>query len=578
MATCEKCGTKFTPSATGEVTSTRILCTKCEAERKAEKARAKAASTSGSAAISAGGVATARPAPPPAKPLATRAEHASGVSANSTASARPHAGNNSAHAAVPDARPVPAKRPGSGMAESSRASTSAPAESKPAPASAKASAASAKVAAKSAAANAKKSADDEERRQRLAGHFAEKDANKAAIIGWVIAVVLSAGAGYYAWNVRSKHEDEKHALEAYVTKRTDYLNQLRTLFSTGTEEDAHKLLDLIERTPDLSKDDVIAGEVTGLGAKSKNLLESNAARRDMESRLAAIEASLKNPAALSPESLVELRRQLGEIEPKAESMGADFVARVGAARTTADRTYATRLHEDAVAYAKENQDKPRLALARYAKAEDEVLALFEEAFKGKNKEAKDFFEGIFKDIIKESDALVEFTFTPDVVDKVPLKDILAADEVKRWNPVAVKGFSHRIDNGLLDIVGPDADAAGKAVLAFDDVEKWRDFVIEMDFVIEQGSFDVYMRLGKRADDTVPNFELSAVEKGLVTGKPYKLTASMIASKLMTQIYPEDVQPMIGEATWAKSRKGALGFVIPEGARIKITSLKVRLLR
>ena len=70
MANCEKCSTTFEPSTDRtEVSSLRILCPKCEAERRAEKAaRAKAAAAAQVTPRPAQAQAAARPAAAPQAP------------------------------------------------------------------------------------------------------------------------------------------------------------------------------------------------------------------------------------------------------------------------------------------------------------------------------------------------------------------------------------------------------------------------------------------------------------------------------------------------------------------------------
>jgi hypothetical protein len=86
MANCEKCGAAFTPSAaTTEVTSLRILCPQCEADRRAEKAaRAKAAAAAQAAPRPAPQQAGRTPSTPPAPSAAPAPRKAKTPSAGAT--------------------------------------------------------------------------------------------------------------------------------------------------------------------------------------------------------------------------------------------------------------------------------------------------------------------------------------------------------------------------------------------------------------------------------------------------------------------------------------------------------------
>ena len=69
----------------------------------------------------------------------------------------------------------------------------------------------------------------------------------------------------------------------------------------------------------------------------------------------------------------------GELEPNAGVMGADFIAKLGEFRAQVERLYAVRLHDEAKAFAVANADKARVALGKYASAEDEIGKMLEKA-------------------------------------------------------------------------------------------------------------------------------------------------------------------------------------------------------
>jgi hypothetical protein len=128
------------------------------------------------------------------------------------------------------------------------------------------------------------------------------------------------------------------------------------------------------------------------------------------------------------------------------------------------------------------------------------------------------------------------------------------------------------------MIGPDADAKGEGLISIGDREQWRDFVVDLEFTLESGSFDLYLRIGTKADGTVPQVNFTAGQDGLVAGKSYEITGKMIGSSLEVSTYPEDMETAVANLQWAMSRLGGLGFSLKETTRLKITRLRVRELR
>jgi hypothetical protein len=296
----------------------------------------------------------------------------------------------------------------------------------------------------------------------------------------------------------------------------------------------------------------------------------------------AVETGVKTATEQSPDKVADLRRLLGEIEPTADTLGSDFVARTKTARLQLNRAYAEVLHKDAKDYAEANADKGKLALARYTKAEDEIIKLLDEAakLKPKVKELTDFYEGHYKEIISESDELVTATYPDAAIEKLPWKDLLAGEQATFWNAAQVQGFSHAIQAGVLTLIGPDANAKNMGLISIGDREQWRDFVVNMDFTLESGDFKLFLRLGQRADSTVAqvNFKTGTEPGNIVAGKKYSVTIKMIGSLVTMTYYPEDQQYEPVKTSWTWSRRGALGFSLSPETRLTVSRLRVKELR
>jgi len=233
--------------------------------------------------------------------------------------------------------------------------------------------------------------------------------------------------------------------------------------------------------------------------------------------------------------------------------------------------------------AKENIASLRAANLQSQAAEDELRERLEQAMLDQNEGLKGDYTEQYKGAIVRTDQLALALFTEEVIAEAPWTDCLNGEQSERWNGSEVKGFSHDIRDGRLFIVGPDPDAGRQAVLSIGDREQWRDLELEMEFVVERGGADLFLRLGR-----VPNantVSCSLVSEGesqnLAAGQTYHLTIRLVGSQFSVRFGDQDIgapAPRSDPLSWTKSRKGALGFLVPAGLRMQVSSFKVRALR
>jgi hypothetical protein len=72
-------------------------------------------------------------------------------------------------------------------------------------------------------------------------------------------------------------------------------------------------------------------------------------------------------------------------------------------------------------------------------------------------------------------------------------------------------------------------------MSIGDKEVWRDFVVEMEITIVQGSCELFMRLSPAWQKNVESRELTTDEGGLEAGRTYTYRFTVIASDLTEQI-------------------------------------------
>ncbi len=399
------------------------------------------------------------------------------------------------------------------------------------------------------------------------------------MISWIVTGVLALGATIFVVVVAQKNTAAREAEEAVAREQTRIIDEVRRLSALATRASAEELIQFTDKEKDQWQASDNAQDIGTARARALTLIEREKQRTLRLQSMEAIEKDLAQLATLSPDRIGEHRRALGDLEIGADIMGAEFQARIGKAKGDLNLAFVNSLHADAKAFAAANPDQGSAALGRYTKAEDEILKLFDDAVKTRNKALRAIFEPHFRDVIKESDELATATFTPAVIEKAPWKLLLVGEQAGFWNPVKAQGFSHHLENGTLSIIGPDANAKGQGLISIGDREQWRDFVLDMQFTLESGEFELYTRLGQRADSTVPMVKFSTSGEGaIVAGKQYEITVKMIGSTLELIYYPEDFTPDPITANWTQSRKGAVGFLLPAGTKMKVTRMRVKELR
>ena len=510
-----------------------------------------------------------------AKPAATAAP-----SAGASAAAAP-AGASAAQkpaSPAPSAKPA-AQKPVAPAAQKPAASAAA----KPAAAaSARSSGPSSSVVRREASADVKREIQELRKKQ-----------DKWITYGWIVAGILMAAAGITYFTVEGKKKHEANVRQQYVGTVEAFMKDMLKL-DPNVESQAQELIKLAEskretfgpnldgvQTPGwkdtwvLVEGKEVPGRVQALVGRAQSTIDGAKRQRELVAGLAAIENDVNNAASKKPEELQALKRRLGEYEMQA-GMGAEFEARVSAAKVKIGRSYADRLFDEAQSLASKGPGEARAALMAFAKAEDEFTTLLDEAYTKRNQEAIAFVTPKYQSVIDESDKLAVATFTADYIAKIDARDILKTVEPAKWGQDGLKGF--RIENGTLQAIGLDPGSKKDGVFSVGDLEKWRDFELEFDFTLVKGEAQFYFRLGKQIS-AAEGFQANSGTEDWKAGESYTCKATLIGSTMKLEFSDNaNQEPRESQLDWRRSRKGAFGVVVPQGSEIKITKMRLRLMR
>jgi hypothetical protein len=104
--------------------------------------------------------------------------------------------------------------------------------------------------------------------------------------------------------------------------------------------------------------------------------------------------------------------------------------------------------------------------------------------------------------------------------------------------------------------------------------------MEVELVPVRGEARLYWRLGKSTQSGADGVLIRVVDGEFSPGERYTLTASYVGSRRLftwspnAWLDPEVLDPI----NWRRSRVGAFGAVLGEQAELRITKLRIRVLR
>jgi len=401
--------------------------------------------------------------------------------------------------------------------------------------------------------------------------------SKVMTIAWIVCGVLLVAAGGVALAATMKHNREVQAEHDHRAALDAFQKKCET-FDLKTEEGCKGLLAYAEEQKGNGwEDDPQAGSVVStLINKAKSSIESIQEKQQEFTRLATVEATLKDPSSKPMDEILKSRRILDSLGGKVEAYGDEFKARVMAQMKIVDRVVLSRLREEAKTLAGGGPDKARSALTAYSKAEDEATRLLDKAMSLKEEETKTYFTTQFKEIQDESNQFVSGIFTPDYVEKTPWTDLLSAEQKENWQNYGMAGF--RLEGGKLEAIGPTAGGSTNGLIDVPKAGGYRDFDLEMEFTLK-GQVDLLFRLGKRVDNTVEFYNVNtAGQEPLKAGQTYTLHVTFIGNKLTGTLNPADATLANIESKWTMNRKGAFGVQMHEGSELRMSRLRIRELR
>jgi hypothetical protein len=422
--------------------------------------------------------------------------------------------------------------------------------------------------------------DPDEPETHYVPHAAKQEGLEPAHkIGLAIAGALAIIVCIVIVYVKNTKTAEMQAIQERQRAREALITELKGINLNAVGE-PERLLRVVAEKETVWKGTSIAPDILSFKAKAQGALDLAKELADVTKRLEEVERDVKDPAT-PPAKLGDDRRKIEDLANRGSAFGDEFAKRVSVVRAQIDRVFLQRLAEEARSSPTGDLAASRVALQRFAAAEDEAKRLLDVSINLKDTEGEAHFKELYKTLVGESDRLATAAYTAEVVSQAKPRDMLSGEAATQWNPSPCKGFRAVVENGVLTIVGPDADAGKMGLVSIGDREQWRSFVAEVEFTIESGSFDFFLHLGRSANPSTVQLGIrtSGVESNVPLGKPVRAMFSMIGSKLRFRIIGEGTaEPFEKDMSWTSTRKGAIGILVPDGTRVRFTKFTVKDLR
>jgi hypothetical protein len=158
----------------------------------------------------------------------------------------------------------------------------------------------------------------------------------------------------------------------------------------------------------------------------------------------------------------------------------------------------------------------------------------------------------------------------------------------RWSKSSgIPGFACRIENGVLTVSPPDPGSRMQGVVGILDqrTDDLRHFQLDMEFAVE-GTVTMFFHVApapQNPDNRQSHaFDLVAKNGALHANRKYQMFADSIGSALELAFPPiGDEEPIAAwspDPSWAKLRRGGIAFLVPEGARLVVTRMRIKDLR
>lgn len=517
---CEKCGAVF--ESTGEVTSTKLLCPACAAERRAQMKAAKAQAGA---------------------PTPVRATAAAAAAPRTHAPARAQATVPSTTSRTTEARA--ARRRARGEEEQDEHHV-----------------------------DAHKLHEADDKRMAKIGWMAVGGLTLVTLL--VLVFVMNSHNSKVA-----EEQEYQKGLKDFVARLEQVNLNNEAAVKAGLELiNANRSVDVTNRNTGWNGT-TIQDKVLGKKSQFNGALQGLIQTRNLTAKLDDIQAKLAASPDVGVLSQQFIAVRDAELANEAKLAGGEYATRYDRVTREVSDRYLQKLREAVATAASATTAE---GLAPYGLYEDALHVQFQEAMAAVDADAIARSKAELAKIKTEINGIVLKLFDEAYLNKAVNIPLLGVGKSEGWLVSPSPTFKHNVTSIMT--MTNEAGEGGTGALTYGPGKEWRDYVLSMEVKLDSGTMGVYTRVGagdKLDSKLVPAFTIGTIvgQKSpnvvIEYSKTYKMTVSTIGNQIVVFV---DGSPLWNDdhIPQSKSRKGSPAFTCQAGTSITITKLEAKLLR
>jgi hypothetical protein len=379
------------------------------------------------------------------------------------------------------------------------------------------------------------------------------------IITMCVMIIIAAVVGFM-W--KSKTERDAAAARAATEASDAALLEVKRIIQTEPDN-FDKQLDAIKTAePKMEGFPAKKGELQTLQGDVTMKRDAFNTKKEAETLLAELTKEVEDPTKLEGVPL-----KLDRANKFGSSQGKEYLAKLKEIETRL--TLNTLKRKVDAAKSKEAEGNAFDALSAY----DDAVIQFNKYFDKTTTPEKPIVD-LYKELLNESDKLVERTLTPEYEASVAERDLLSTKERGLWG--SSEGVKHSFAGRELKLDGVPVE--GKKILGVTSAlpprsTPWYDIALDLEFTILQEGFEMYLRFDQAKKNYRINFN---PKEGYELNKPYRMTVRVKGSTITLK--PADQAENRDRLDPSTSRQGGIGFGVPKNASVVISVCKVKVLR
>ncbi len=388
------------------------------------------------------------------------------------------------------------------------------------------------------------------------------------VIGGLLPILL-----VILWVLKANSDAEARERELWQAK-LDGLQKELAAFDLSKPAAAAAAVHRAEETRSTWEGSSIDGAVRQIQNRAVLAVTESQVNARWLGSLEQLETAAKAPTPPTLDQFARLNGLISDLEADLRHAPPGCADRLQAAKATLDHGYITAMREDAQKAVAGSDGLAALALL--ARVEDAVASRQQAAKGRKDAINAAWLEKQLQEVAAESSTLAQKVLTPEVIERLPWRDLLGQGQEAAWRGSRSNGLEFALQGGEMHITNGEGKGVKSAVIVTGEHESWHDVVLDVELAVAKGTVRIMPRLEGAADaKKVPSVALGAAGDVVVTPESTCVAElRLIGDSLIARAGGTEKKVDVRN----KSRRGGLGIVVSPGTDVTIKRLRMKVLR